>query len=251
MPEIILRKKVLIVEDQFLIAYDLKQILESNGFEVFNIVSTFEEAIELLQTIPLDLALLDIVLKSNKTGLDIGVYINQTIKIPFIYITAFHDQQTLIDVVQTKPSGFIAKPFKPIDVIAAVNLAILKTEQIFSLTSTNDLEYENDRIPYRIKKVIQYIDEHINERIEIDTLAQLTTWHKQHFIRIFQKTINSTPYQYILNKKIEKSCEMILSTDCSCSSIAFEFGFLSYSNFNKAFKKTKGFTPEQFRQKFK
>jgi len=246
-----MKKKILIVEDQLIIAYDIKQILESQGYEVVSNVSSVEDAIEVLKTLPTDLVLLDIGLRGAQTGLDLGAYINQSFKIPFIYITSFSDAQTLSDATETHPSGYIVKPFKPLDVLTAVYLAFLDFNAKHSLIEQIEAQKQQEQIPYRLKKVLQYIDDHLHEKIEVDDLALLTEWHKQHFIRTFVKFINVTPYQYILNRKIEKSCEMIISSECPCSEIAFEFGFMSYGNFNKAFKKVKGYTPEQYRLKYK
>lgn len=248
---ICMKKKILVVEDQFIIAYDIKQVLEKQGYEVINNVSTMEDAIDVLDTLDIDLALIDIGLKGNRTGLDLGEYINQTHKIPFIYITSYHDNQTLSDIVKTHPAGYIVKPFKPLDITSAVEIAFMESALDQSSEALKKREEAFDQIPYRIKKVVQYIDDNIKERIEIDTLAAMTQYHKQHFIRTFQKAMNATPYQYILHKKIEKSCEMVITSDSPCSDIAYEFGFLSYANFNKAFKKIKGYTPEQYRLKYK
>lgn len=246
-----MKKKILIVEDQFIIAYDIKQILESQDYEVIINVSSMEEAINILQTISIDLVLLDIGLNGVHSGLDLGDYINQTFKIPFIYITSYHDEQTLADIVKTHPVGYVCKPFKPTDLTSAVKLAFLGKSLDETIKKEKEAVAEFEQIPYRIKKVLKYIDEHIHERLDIDTLAALTGWHKQHFIRTFQKTLNTTPYQFILTRKVEKSCEMVLATECPCSDIAFEYGFMSYANFNKAFKKIKGLTPEQYRMRFK
>jgi YesN/AraC family two-component response regulator len=246
-----MKKKILIVEDQLIIAYDIKQILEAQDYEVVSNVSTMEDAIEVLKVIPTDLVLLDIGLRGLQTGLDLGEYINQTFKIPFIYVTSFSDVQTLSDAAKTHPAGYIVKPFKPLDVLTAVSLAILENNINQVVLENLEIQKHKDQLPYRLKKVLQYIDEHLHEKIEIDDLALLTDWHKQHFIRTFVKFMEVTPYQYILNKKIEKSCEMVVSSDCPCSDIAFEFGFMSYGNFNKAFKRIKGYTPEQYRLKYK
>lgn len=243
----IVKKKILVVEDEFVIAYDLKQILEGENHEVFFNVSSVEAAIDILKSITIDLVLLDISLKGTKTGLDLAAFINLHYKIPFIYITSYYDIKTLKDISTTKPSAYLVKPFKPMDVITAVQLAFIDDVEKGIL---DEADHEQ-QIPYRIKKVLLYIDNHLQDRIEIETLASLTDWNKQHFIRTFQKVTQTTPYQYILQRKIEKACEMILSTEDSCASIAFEFGFLSYANFHNAFKRLKNCTPEQYRLKYK
>jgi len=246
-----MKKRILIVEDQFVIAYDLKQILEEEAFEIFFNVPSVEAALEVLDSVSIDLVLLDIGLKGEKTGLDLAHHLNHVYKIPFIFITSYHDLKTLQDVHNTHPAGYLVKPFKALDVTTAVQMVFLPKEmKIQADAAVEDLFDESD-VPYRIKKVLQYIDAHVREKIEIDTLAQLSGWHKQYFIRVFQRATKLTPYQYILNQKVEKAAVMITTTESTFSNIAFEYGFLSYGNFNRAFKKVKGVTPERYRMRFR
>jgi AraC-like DNA-binding protein len=104
-----------------------------------------------------------------------------------------------------------------------------------------------DDIPYRIKNTINYINDHLSEKIELRSLAAITSWKEHHFIRVFTKLMGVTPYQYILSRKIDKAKILLMDDNLAITSISFELGFQSHSNFINAFKKITNTTPEAFR----
>ena len=105
------RKKILIVEDQSIIALDLKNVLTKKGFQVSAICDTGEEAILLVHTnfLP-DLILMDIMLKGELTGIQTAQEINKKFKIPVIFLTASTDVETYLAALKTQPKKYIMKP---------------------------------------------------------------------------------------------------------------------------------------------
>lgn len=121
--------KILIVEDEGIIAEHLKIILQNAAFEKIQVAHDKSSAINAIESFRPDLALLDIRLDQKTEGIDVANEINNKLEIPFIFITAHSDNQLLTDALATKPSGFITKPFKQPDVVAAVNIALLKNQK--------------------------------------------------------------------------------------------------------------------------
>lgn len=115
--------KILIVEDEILIAEDLKDDLESFGINQIKMAHDVDEALQQIRLGNPDLVLLDIRLEKGKEGLDIGRYLKNEKLIPFIYITAHSDMSLINEMVETKPSAYITKPFKKSDLFAAIGLA--------------------------------------------------------------------------------------------------------------------------------
>lgn len=243
-----IRPKILIVEDELLIAKDISIILEGEGYETVIGITTVNEAIEIVNQENFVLVLIDINLRSNSDGVDLGNFLLKKDTIPFIYITSHSDNVTLDRVKDTRPHGIIIKPFKAIDIKSTVSIVLSNFKHKHIDVFRNDEEHKIDVVPFILKNVIQYINDHITEKIEIQQLTEMTKWSHHHFIRIFTKYINQTPYQYILKKKIEKARAIICETDISLSSIAIDLGFSSYSNFCNAFKKETGKTPEMYRK---
>lgn len=115
-------QKILIVDDEVLIAEDLKDILESFGYKEIYLAHSKNEAIKQLEKLNPDIALLDIRMENELDGLELGEYINANHRIPFIYITAHSDIAMIKNIVKTKPAGYITKPFKKSDLFASLNL---------------------------------------------------------------------------------------------------------------------------------
>lgn len=115
---------ILIVEDEVLIAQDLKEILEETGYtEIFK-ARNYSQAIDTLTNNKIDVALLDINLNDDKTGIDLGNHINQNLQIPFIYITSYSDAETIAQVKPTRPSAFLLKPYSKAHLLASLEIAL-------------------------------------------------------------------------------------------------------------------------------
>lgn len=238
---------ILIVEDELIIALDIKEILNEEGYDaIINIVNV-EDAITAIENYNPSLVLIDINLKQDKDGIDLGTYLLQKDKVPFIYITSYSDKSTLERVTETRPYGYIVKPFKPIDLKTTVSIVLnnFKHRNIDALR--NNKEINND-IPFILKQSIKYINENITEKIKISDLAKQTRWESQHYNRLFKQYMDSTPYKYIIDKKIEKAKTLLIETTIPVRQVSFDMGFKSHSNFCSIFKKATGKTPENFRK---
>jgi len=115
---------ILIVEDEILIAQDLKEILEEVGYNQVFRVRNYQAAIEVLNEQSIDLVLLDINLNDSSSGINLANYINQHKQIPFIYITSYSDAATIADVKQTRPAGFLLKPYSKDLLLIKIELAL-------------------------------------------------------------------------------------------------------------------------------
>jgi DNA-binding NarL/FixJ family response regulator len=116
--------KVLIVEDEPLIAKNIGMYLNNNDYEVAAIAYDPEEAFYQLKKQQPDFAILDINLESDLSGIDIAGYINQNNFIPFIYLTSYSDKETIDKAKLTNPAGFIVKPFNEKTLYATIEIAL-------------------------------------------------------------------------------------------------------------------------------
>lgn len=239
---------ILIVEDELLIAKNISLILENVGYETFYGVTDYDAAFNILESKEFDLVLIDIQLKGILDGVDLGEYLLKRNSIPFIYITSNTDAITVNRVKETRPHGFIVKPFKPVDVVTTVEIVLNNFAHVNIDSFRYKTEKIEDDVPFILKKVVSYINENITSKITIDELASLTRWTPQHFNLLFKKYTNQTPYQYILIKKIEKAKAEIIEDDLSLLDVSLGLGFKSYSNFCNAFQKITGQTPEHFKK---
>jgi len=116
--------RVLIVEDEPVIATNLSMYLNNNDFSVSGIAYDFDEAVlQLRQNTP-DAAILDIGMELNDDGIHLAELINSRYKIPFIFVTSYADRETLQKAKRVEPSGYIVKPFNEKTLLASLEIAI-------------------------------------------------------------------------------------------------------------------------------
>lgn len=119
--------KVLIVEDEIIVARHIEDTLLSLGYSVAGMVSSGEEAIKLCGEAPRpDVVLMDIMLEGDVDGIDAARKIRKDYSIPIIFLTAFSNEKTLHRAKTAKPYGYILKPFQETDFFTSIEIAIHK-----------------------------------------------------------------------------------------------------------------------------
>ncbi len=135
--------KILVVEDESIIALDITQKLRNLGFNPLKPVNTGEKAIRSVEENRPDLIILDIKLKGDMDGIETAAVIKKKKSVPFIFFSAFHDRETLERVKMTEPYGYIPKSSNNIDLYTTVKIALQRfsiekafhrREELFSAT---------------------------------------------------------------------------------------------------------------------
>lgn len=130
--------KILIVEDEALIAEDIKDICELAGYLVLAICYNGRQAINSISNTSFDLALLDINLESELSGFDVADFIRlQNINLPYIFLTSYSDQSTLNTAREYHPVGYITKPFRKEQLISTIEISLKKTMNNLKFSSVN------------------------------------------------------------------------------------------------------------------
>ncbi|MFP4081394.1 MAG: response regulator [Candidatus Aminicenantes bacterium] len=104
--------KILVVEDENIVAMDIQFTLKSLGYDVCGVVASGEESVKKAFMMQPDLVLMDIKLRGNIDGLCAAKQIQARLNIPVIYLTAYGDENTLSTIDRTKPYDYIHKPFQ-------------------------------------------------------------------------------------------------------------------------------------------
>lgn len=120
--------KILVIEDESIVAMDIKRRLENMNYQVPEIISSGEEAIENTLQISPDLVLMDIVLRGEVDGIKAAQVIKDKYNIPVVYLTAYSDEKTLKRAKITGPFGYIIKPFEDRELHSAIEVALYKHE---------------------------------------------------------------------------------------------------------------------------
>jgi len=138
--------RVLIVEDEPLIAEDISDFLEDIDFKSAGIAYDSETAFDMLLSRNPDIALLDITIEGSKNGIQVAEVIREKYKIPFIFLTSHSDKETLDRAKKTLPYGYIVKPFNEKDLLSSLEMALFRhaNENNNSLPQVNSI---NKSIP--------------------------------------------------------------------------------------------------------
>lgn len=131
--------QILIVEDESIVRKDIERSLIKLGYQVIGQADTGEKAIEIASNLKPDIALMDIMLKGEMTGIEAAEKIKERIDIPIIFLTAYADESTLSKAKVTEPHGYILKPFKEIDLHTTIEMALHKHRKEQEVKVENEL----------------------------------------------------------------------------------------------------------------
>ena len=137
--------KVLIVEDEAIIAADIESILSNLGYQVVGIAKNGDRALDLFSSLRPDIALLDINIKGSLNGIDLAKIIREKFGFPFIFLTSYADAETLTAAGSTMPYGYIVKPFTDKDLKSNIEIALARFN-----TEKNQLSFCTDLLEERI-----------------------------------------------------------------------------------------------------
>jgi CheY-like chemotaxis protein len=120
-------EKILVVEDDSIIALTIQGRLKQFGYEVIGRASTGEDAIKKADELKPDLVLMDIHLKGSMDGIQAAEMVYGLYNIPVVYLTAFSDEKTLERAQKTSPFGYVVKPFSDATLRTTIKMALLKS----------------------------------------------------------------------------------------------------------------------------
>ena len=137
------KPSLLIVEDEAVIAHEMKQSLEMMGYRVCGVAASVKEALPQVRSIQPDLALMDIQLSGDTDGIEIAKQIYTTHNIPSIFVTAFTDSETISRAKQSGAFGFISKPIDYRRLSTTIDFVLYKHEMVNSCRSIGTITMKN------------------------------------------------------------------------------------------------------------
>lgn len=165
--------KILIVEDNVIIADDMQSMLEEIGYEIVDNVIVYEQAEEVLRTKQVDLVLIDIILASDKTGIDLGKHIRENYDIPFIFVTSNSDRATVENAKSVQPNGYLVKPFEQQDLYTSIEIALSNFVQSKQRPRTTETSAQQDSMVSNgsvLKNSIFVKKQHLYYRIQFEDI---------------------------------------------------------------------------------
>ena len=208
-----LKKRILIVEDQFIEAHDLQLILEKANYEVIGIVRSVDQALEEIQTEKPDLVFVDIMLKGSRNGIELAQILKEN-HIGFIYISANSSKSILDQAKITQPYGFIVKPFREQDVLTTLEIAFYRQEYSLESKLMQQFQLQNN-IAEIIKSNLKWEDallafgKKVQTFISFDYLEAGFT-NTTHYLNLGIMRKNVDDYQVINPERLSKTADISL-----------------------------------------
>lgn len=160
--------RVLIVEDELIIAEALADMLRKVGYEVTDMVMSAEDALAAIESNMPDMILLDIRIKGEHNGIWLGGKIKRNYQIPFVYLTSHGDRRTVEEAIQTQPAGYILKPIEKEGLYATIETALYN----HSLQFPNKSDDTNKPI-FSIKDALFIKDEYLLVKMKFEDLLYI------------------------------------------------------------------------------
>lgn len=132
-------------------------------------------------------------------------------------------------------------PCKKSDILLSAQLSQLLTQLLL-------LAGEYHKTPEAVEQAVLFIEQHSTEEIGLAEIAQAANLSKYHLSRLFKSKIGISPYEYLLNDRLNQAKKLLVTTDLPVAEIAFQCGFANQSGFMRLFKKAQSCTPLQYRK---
>jgi AraC family transcriptional regulator len=116
------------------------------------------------------------------------------------------------------------------------------------MNTTAPFGYVRGGLPPRVvRRLHEHIDNNIDQRISVETLAKLANLSVCYFVRAFKQSVGLTPHDYLIRRRVERTMELLSGTDMSLSEIALAAGFADQSHCARRFRQHVGMSPRDYR----
>lgn len=217
--------KILVVEDESIVALDINRALKLFGFDIIVNAKNFQEALDYVINRPIDIILLDIHLKNSQDGIEVAKEIKKLRDIPIIFLTAFSDDETIDRALEFDPVGFLVKPFKSEELNSTIKIAIKKIINRGVDKSNNRMKQLYDRYFYEESTNMLYYDDlpiklSKTEKVLLELLVQhkgrvLTFEYIENYIWP-ERTVSSSTTRSLIHRFRCKTDPNFIQTITGC-----------------------------------
>lgn len=166
--------------------------------------------------------------------------------LPVFHIENREDNQRVLDALKNLSDLERQKtPLYAYEVLTALCALWLEFCRVVSLP---DVPWEKNAVSERMTIFLRYIEQHFAEPISSAALAESAHVSKSECLRCFKSSMQTAPYQYVIEYRLSKAAELLRSTDAPISEIAASVGFPQASHFGKCFREKTGVSPSEYRR---
>ncbi|MFC5626648.1 LytR/AlgR family response regulator transcription factor [Algoriphagus winogradskyi] len=161
-------ERILIVEDDISIAENIQEILELLGYVNTDIANSANQCIKIIKKYRPDLIFMDIKLKGDKDGIELGEIVKQMVDAPLVYVTSYSDPTIIERAKRINPAGFIVKPFNTNDIHAIVEI-VLYNKRTKPTTETATVSAASDS-PFLVTDAVFIKADNAFERVSYEDI---------------------------------------------------------------------------------
>lgn len=179
-------ERILIVEDDVNIAENIEEILELLGYINIDIANSANQAVKIIKKYKPDLVFMDIKLKGDKDGIELGEIVHQMVDVPIVFVTSYSDPTIIERAKRINPAGFIVKPFNTNDIHAIVEIVLYNKRVKPSVESVTAKPL--DESPYLVTDAVFIKSDNAFERVPYENIYYVEA--NGNMVTIFTKAKN-------------------------------------------------------------
>jgi DNA-binding LytR/AlgR family response regulator len=185
-----------VIEDELIIAASICSTLEKIGHSVLPPAHTYEQAMDLLTKNEVDLYLVDININNKPHGIEIGQRIHEEIKKPFIYITAYTNDENIEAAKKTQPDAFIVKPPSYEQLKINIELAYAKHQTDKALPINTTKNAQEDQF-FMIKDGYDHIKVQVADILYVENDRNYVTYYFENKKKLMERNTISSVIEYL------------------------------------------------------
>ncbi len=240
--------RVLLVDDEIMIREGFKRLFdwEAHDCEVVGEAADGMEALTQIDTLHPDIVIMDINIPIMNGLKVIQLSRMKHPNTAFVIVSGYDDFSYCREALRLQITDYILKPVNYEEFGTCIdNLKISLFEQ--RVSDAAEPEKQEERT---ITGITRYLQEHLAEEISLSVLAEQFHLNPQYISQLFKSEIGVNFLAYLTNIRMEKAKKLLLATSLSIAEVAEQSGYRDYRVFTKAFKKSEGITPSQYRRDF-
>lgn len=238
--------RVLLVDDEIIIREGFKRLFdwEAHDCEVIGEAADGMEALAQIDALQPDIVIMDINIPVMN-----GLKVIQMSKIKhpemaFVIVSGYDDFSYCREALRLQITDYILKPVNYQEFGTCIdNLKI-------SMFENRTTEETDEQEEHTILGIVRYMQEHLTEEISLNVLAEEFHLSASYISQLFKNEIGVNFLAYLTNIRMEQAKKLLLSTPLSIAEVSERSGYGDYRVFTKAFKKSEGVTPSQYRRNF-
>jgi AraC-like DNA-binding protein len=132
---------------------------------------------------------------------------------------------------------------------AKIGESVYQGHQKYSTKQPQSRDYPSGLPSYKLRQVIEYIQVHLEQDLNLTQLAELVGLSQYYFVRLFKQSVGVAPYQYVLQCRVERAKQLLQKNNLAIAEVALCCGFADQNHLTRVFRRLTGTTPKAYRDR--